>query len=77
MRRWSAEKFAQVGYVLAKQGLDVCVTDSESEKEIADQVVERMEAKAHNLCGELSLNGLTALLADASLVVATIRGLYI
>ena len=41
-RRWPAERFAQVGDVLAARGLSVVVTGTAAERELAREVVARM-----------------------------------
>lgn len=73
-RRWPVEKFAAVGDALAAAGVRVVVTGTESEQELVQGVVNQMKAKAENLCGRLSLNGLTGLLSRCSVVVSNDSG---
>ncbi len=73
-RRWPVEKFAAVGDALAAAGAQVVVTGSSWEAEIVAGVVAAMRAEARDLCGQLSLNGLTGLLARCRVVVANDTG---
>lgn len=73
-RRWPAERFAQVGDVLAAQGLSVVVTGTAAERELAREVVARMHRPAHDLCGLTGLWELGALLEGAALLVSNDTG---
>jgi len=73
-RRWPAEKFAFVGDALADKGFRIMVSGTLSEKDIAEQVITNMSAEADNLCGKLSLNGLIALLDEASIMISNDTG---
>lgn len=73
-RHWPAEKFAAVGDALAAAGMRVVVTGVESEQELVKVVIGHMAAPAENLCGRLSLNGLTGLLSRCAVVLANDTG---
>jgi ADP-heptose:LPS heptosyltransferase len=73
-RRWSPERFGAVGDALAAQGLRVIVTGTAVEQPVVDAVRSSMSAAAEDACGELSLAGLTGLLAAAAVVVTNDSG---
>lgn len=73
-RCWSVEQFAAVGDELAATGVHVLVTGTQRESDRAQAVIARMQAPAQNLCGALSLNGLTGLLARCQLVISNDSG---
>lgn len=73
-RRWGARKFAAVGDALAHGGLQVVVTGSAAEADLAAEVVTAMSASAINLAGRTTLGALAALLADARLLISNDTG---
>ncbi len=73
-RRWSPQRFAAVGDRLAAEGLRVIVTGTPVEQSIVDAVRAAMTATSEDACGELSLGGLTGLLAAAAIVVTNDSG---
>ncbi len=73
-RCWPAEQFAAVGDALAAEGARIVVTGTKSEQAIVGAVVDAMHAPAENLCGRLSLGGLTGLLSRCSVVVSNDTG---
>jgi ADP-heptose:LPS heptosyltransferase len=73
-RRWPPERFAQVGDVLAKNGLQVVLTGTRAESQIVNCVRAAMRAPALDLAGLTSLGGLATLVARARLVVANDTG---
>jgi len=73
-RRWPAERFAQVADRLAQEGYEIIVTGDELERALVGAVVGGMQHPAINAFGKLSVGGLAALLAGASLVVANDTG---
>lgn len=73
-RRWSPAKFAAVGDSLAATGARIVVTGIATEQEAVSGVVQTMQADAQNLCGQLSLNGLTGLFARCQLVISNDTG---
>lgn len=66
---WAPEKFATLGDELTRQGYQVVLTGSESEKDLAKMVSAKMLAPAINLAGTTSLGGLAVLLQNARLLV--------
>lgn len=73
-RRWEALNFAKVGDYFVNQGYKIVITGSEKEKAITGEVISLMEQPAHDLTGQLSLGGLSALLSKARLVIANDTG---
>ena len=73
-RRWSASKFAAVGDALNEAGASVLVTGSDWERDAVVAVVQGMQTPALNLCGRLSLSGLTGLLSRCKLIVSNDTG---
>jgi ADP-heptose:LPS heptosyltransferase len=74
-RRWPAERFAAVADALARGGLQIVLTGTESEKDTISRVAGRMLAPAVNLAGRTTLGGLAALVARARLVLANDTGI--
>ena len=73
-RRWPPEKFAAVGDVLAKTGARVAVVGVEEDRALTSGIVEAMKYEAVDLCGRLSLGGLSGLLDRCALVVSNDSG---
>jgi ADP-heptose:LPS heptosyltransferase len=73
-RRWPAERFAQVGDVLASRGLHVVLTGSEGERELALEVASRMRAPSIDVAGSTDVGMLAALLDDAHVLVCNDTG---
>lgn len=73
-RRWPPEKFAEVGDYLASHGVRIVIPGIDSERAVIEAVIGRMRQKALNLCGRLSLKGLTGLLSRCALVVGNDSG---
>ena len=73
-RRWPPEKFATVGDALAETSARVAVVGVERDRALISEVVERMDHEALNLCGRLSLGGLTGLLSRCKVVISNDSG---
>ena len=73
-RRWPAENYASTGDALARAGCAVAVVGIPEEQAVVKAVVGTMQAPVLNLCGRLSLHGLTGLISRAALVVANDSG---
>lgn len=73
-RRWPAANFAQIGDVLAQEGCQVALVGIPSERDVVAEVLTHMRQPAIDLCGALSLQGLTGLLHRAALVIANDSG---
>lgn len=73
-RRWPVERFAALAQILAAQGLDVVVTGTRTENELVCRVCEQAETGVRPLVDALTLGGLAALLARATLVVSNDTG---
>lgn len=73
-RRWAVEKFAMVGDILAESGVKVYITGSLGECEIVEELINKMQYQAVNVCGKLSINALAALLSRANVVISNDTG---
>ncbi|MCC6383071.1 MAG: glycosyltransferase family 9 protein, partial [Dehalococcoidia bacterium] len=73
-RRWPPDAFAAAGDDLARRGLDVVLTGTESEVALGRAVAARMTAPATLLAGQTSLGALGALVAGAALLVSNDTG---
>jgi ADP-heptose:LPS heptosyltransferase len=73
-RRWPVEKFARVGDALSQAGARVAVTGTADESGLAAALADAMTKDVLDLCGRLSLNGLTGLLAKSAVVVSNDTG---
>ncbi|HEY7224146.1 MAG TPA: glycosyltransferase family 9 protein [Micromonosporaceae bacterium] len=73
-RRWPAEHFASLARVLVQQGMDVVVTGTSGERELVGQVCGAAGPDVRPLVGRLTLGGLAALLARATVVVSNDTG---
>lgn len=73
-RRWPAKYFSKVGDYLFEKGYRILITGSSGEKEIIEDVAKNMKHESTNLCGRLSINGLTGLLSKAFLVFSNDTG---
>lgn len=73
-RRWPARKMAAIADRLAAEGLHVYVTGTGVESELVRTVVAGACSKPVNLCDRLSLHAITALLAQAEVVVSNDTG---
>ena len=74
-RRWPAERFAEVGDALAKDGLHVVLTGTAQEERLVKRVQAAMREPAIDLSGRTSLGGLAAVVARARLVVCNDTGI--
>ena len=73
-RRWSPQRFAAVGDRLAAEGLRVVVTGVHAERDVVEAVRASMQAPSMGAVDALSVGGLCALLAAASVVVSNDTG---
>ena len=74
-RRYPPPRFGEAArQIAARTGARVVVTGSDSERAIAEQVVAHAGGCARSLAGELALDELVALVAEASLVVTNNTG---
>lgn len=73
-RRWPAEKLATIADRLAEEGLHVYVTGTAVESQLVQSVVGAARSKPVPVCERLSLHALTALLAQAEIVVSNDTG---
>src|SRR5512133_3948126 len=73
-RRWTPDKFAAVGDVLAGQGYRVILTGSQAEHELTQAVADAMQAPVLDAAGQTDLGTLALLLANARLLVSNDTG---
>jgi heptosyltransferase-2 len=73
-KRWLPERFGELAAYLAKEGIAVFVFGSKDEKSLADEVVKKSNSKAINLCGQLSLGELAAMLKRCDVAVTNDSG---
>lgn len=73
-RRWDAGNFASVADRLAAEGLQIVLTGSPGERELANAVAGTMRYPAINLAGQTTLGALAALLAGARVLVCNDTG---
>jgi ADP-heptose:LPS heptosyltransferase len=73
-RRWPSERFAAVGDALARSGLRVVITGSESELDLAKRVSANMREPHFNYAGHTTLGALGALLSRARLLISNDTG---
>lgn len=75
-RRWSPANFAQLAQNLLDVGLQVVVTGTPPEQKLVEDFFAALpqEKQVQNLCGALSLNGLTGLLSRCALVISNDSG---
>ncbi|MGN6616816.1 MAG: glycosyltransferase family 9 protein, partial [Ilyomonas sp.] len=73
-RMWPLENYPALADALKQKNIEVVFTGSAKDKNAVDTIIASMESKAINTCGKLSIGGLTALLAKASLVIGADTG---
>ncbi len=71
---WPAEHFGRLGKQLLGRGIPVVLTGSDRDRAVVDQARACMDGGGTDLCGELDLEQLAALLSVASLVVSNSTG---
>jgi len=73
-RRWSTARMAVIADMLAANGLHVYVTGVKEEEDICESLVGHARSTPTSVCARLSLSAMTALLAQAELVVSNDTG---
>ncbi len=73
-RRWPVEWFAAVGTALARRGLRLVLTGSESEAALTTALARELDAPVLDLAGRTDLGSLAALLSRARLLVCNDTG---
>lgn len=73
-RMWPLENFVPLADALSDQGFKVVFTGSKSDKSEVQHIISRMKNDAINSCGLYTLGGLSALLAQALLVIGADTG---
>ncbi|MEW5895809.1 MAG: glycosyltransferase family 9 protein [Candidatus Omnitrophota bacterium] len=73
-RRWPVKKFARTADRIAKLGATIVITGIESERNLTAELSSAIKYPVVDLTGKLTVNGLTGLLADSSLVISNDTG---
>jgi len=73
-RRWAPEKFAAVADSLYDNGLDVVITGSQAERELAQKVSRCMRAPHRNIAGRTSIGALAVLISQSRMIVCNDTG---
>jgi ADP-heptose:LPS heptosyltransferase len=73
-RRWPSERYAALGDRLARRGLQIVITGSAAEAELARSVSQAMREPHLNFAGATTLGALAALLAGARLLISNDTG---
>lgn len=73
-RRWPVSHFAEVGEALARAGANVVVIGAGDERNLVEELRQKMRAPFTDLVGRVSLSGLLGLLDASSLLVANDSG---
>jgi ADP-heptose:LPS heptosyltransferase len=71
---WPPEHFGRLGKEILKRGIPVVLTGSGRDRSVVDQARGCMDGGGTDLCGELDVEHLAALLAASSLLVANSTG---
>ena len=73
-RRWPAERFAAVGRALADRGMQIVLTGTTAEAELARDLARHLACRSVDLMGRTELGALAVLLRRASLLVSNDTG---
>lgn len=73
-RMWPLENYARLADELRLRNFEVVFTGSQEDKDSVDDVINKMNYTAINVCGDFSLGGLTAVISKAFLMIATDTG---
>jgi ADP-heptose:LPS heptosyltransferase len=73
-RRWPAERFAEIGDALAREGLRIVLTGTVGETQLTSRLQSAMREPALDLAGRTTLGTLGAVIARARLIVCNDTG---
>jgi ADP-heptose:LPS heptosyltransferase len=73
-RQWPPEHFALLADICAERGLDIVVTGTADEREIAREVIGHLHHPAMDITGMTGMGAMGVLLRDASLLVSNCTG---
>ena len=73
-RMWPVENYAPLADELKRKNFEVVFTGSAADRKVVEEIIASMNYSAINICGEISLGGLTALLSKAALVIGADTG---
>lgn len=74
-KQWPADRFAELGRELARDGLAVLVSGTPAERELCEGVARAIGARARSIAGATDLPSLAGLLAGARVAVCNDSGL--
>jgi heptosyltransferase-2 len=75
-KRWSPERFTEVGKKLIKDGFSICLIGGKDEKSLSDYIAEKIDKnKVLNFTGKLSLDETAALLKRCCCLVSNDSGI--
>jgi ADP-heptose:LPS heptosyltransferase len=73
-RMWPLENYAPLADLIKERNFEVVFTGSGEDRNNVEEIIGAMKHTAINLCGKISLGGLTALLSKAALVIGADTG---
>ena len=73
-RMWPAENYIKLADELTRRNFEIVFTGSGEDRFAVDLIIDKMNFKAINACGNFSLGGMSALLSHASLMIAADTG---
>jgi ADP-heptose:LPS heptosyltransferase len=73
-RRWSPDYFAELATQVHQKGLQVVITGVESERQVVETLIARLDFDVIDLVGKTSLGELGALLKEARLLICNNTG---
>ena len=73
-RMWPAENYIKLADELTQRNFEIIFTGSAEDRPVVDMIIDKMNFKAINACGNFSLGGLSALLSHASLMISADTG---
>ncbi len=74
-KRWPAEHFAQLAQLFAQDGYQVCVFGSTKDQVIGEEITQRSNGAAKNLCGKTTLEEAVDMLSLVEVAVTNDSGL--
>jgi heptosyltransferase-2 len=75
-KRWSPERFAELGKILIKDGFTISLIGGESEKSLADNIAEKIDKNVvFNFTGKFSLEETAALLKKVFCLISNDTGI--
>jgi ADP-heptose:LPS heptosyltransferase len=73
-RMWPLKNYSVLAEKLKLENFDIVFSGSSEDRKDTDSIIRATNCEAHNVCGGLSLGGLTGLLSKAALVIGADTG---